>query len=52
MVVLWVVVLLVPVTATVRNRRRRPAPGTAPYADELLWSAPLVVARPVRGVGG
>jgi hypothetical protein len=51
MVVLWVVVLLVPLTATMRNRRRRPPPGTAPYADELR-STPLVVARPVRGVGG
>ncbi len=44
MVVLWVVVLLVPVLASLRGRRRRPAPGTLPYTDELR-AAPVFVPR-------
>jgi hypothetical protein len=42
MVVLWIVVLLVPLAARWRARRRRPPLGTPPYRDDLRRMRPLV----------
>jgi Periplasmic copper-binding protein (NosD) len=62
MVVLWVVVLLLPALSSLRARRRRPVPGTLPYADDLHRMPSFVplpgsrpgaaLARPVRGGSG
>jgi hypothetical protein len=50
MLVLWLVVLFLPLLASLRARSRRPTPGTPPYADD--WRSSRFAARPTREVDG
>jgi Periplasmic copper-binding protein (NosD) len=43
MLLLWVVVLGLPLGLTLRARRHRPAPGTAPYRDDLRRERPAAL---------